>query len=189
MRPIPVDIVPSHVYLSQDDQITLFGSGYAMTVAGNLSCMGQYVCGETVEIFGRLKRGIRLHVLGPNWEHSFAELSLTNASYIGFDLDVNRSGDISDAKPCRIVGPAGEIEIDNGIISPMPHLLCSPKEAEDLRLSNGSIVSAEILLENPKTIDNVIVRVHPTYKLRLELSTDYARDLWITHTVHARIIE
>ncbi len=189
MRPIPVDVIPSHVYLSQKDQISLFGQGYAMTVAGDLSQTGQYVCEEMVEVFGKLKRGIKLHILGPYWEESHVEVSSTDAAYLGFDPKEVRSGDLSDAKPCELVGPAGSVSILNGIIVPKPHLLCSPKEADELFLSNGKIIQVEIILANPKYINDVVVRVHPTYKLRLEINPDYARDLWITHTAHARIIE
>ncbi|MBU4315093.1 hypothetical protein KJ673_01680 [Patescibacteria group bacterium] len=189
MRPIPVDIIPSHVYLSEQDQTALFGSGYAMTVVENLSQSGQYVCEESVEVFGKLKRGLKLRILGPHWENSHVEVSAVEAAYLGFEPKEVKSGDLSQARPCKLIGLAGEVELSNGIIVPRPHLLCSPKEAEEMYLSNGKLVNIEILLQRSKILENVIVRVHPTYKLRLELSSDYARDLWITRGAHARIIE
>lgn len=188
MRPIPVDIIPAHAYLSEKDQIALFGSGYAMTVAGSLSQAGQYVCDESVEVFGRLKRGLKVRVLGPHWHKSHVELSRTEAIYLGLELEEVRSGDIAQAKSCRLVGPEGEVELEAGIIVIAPHLLCSPRDAEQLGLSNGDKVSVEILTQTPQILEDVIVRVHPTYQLRIELSADYAREHWVTGLVRARLV-
>ena len=189
MRPIPVDLIPSHVYLSQKDQIALFGSGYAMTVVGNLSQTGQYVCEETVDVYGRLKRGLKLRILGPHWETSHVEVSKTEAAYLGYDLDEVRSGDTSAAKSCKLKGPEGEVELKAGLIVTKPHLLCSPKDAQMLSVMNGQEVSIEVLTQTPQTLEGVVVRVHPTYHLRIEIPLTYARDLWIARSVHARLID
>lgn len=189
MRPIPVDIIPSHVYLSEKDQVTLFGSGYAMTVIGNLSQTGQYICEERVEVSGRLKRSLQLRVLGPHWQKSHVEVTKTEAIYLGFDPKEVRSGDMSEAKPCKLVGPEGEVELKVGLIVTKPHLLCSPADAQALGIMNGDSVSIEVLTQQPQVLDGVVVRVHPTYQLRIELTSDYARDLWITRSVHARILD
>ncbi len=189
MRPIPVDIVPSHVFLSEKDQIALFGSGYAMTVAGNLSQTGQYVCDETVEVYGRLKRSIKLRVLGPHWEKSHVEVTKIEAAYLGFDPQEVRSGDVSDAKSCKLVGHEGEVKLEKGLIVTMPHLLCSPGDAQTLGIMNGDEVSIEVLTQKPQVLEGVVVRVHPTYQLRIEITSDYARDLWITRSVHARLLD
>ncbi|EKD47184.1 MAG: Propanediol utilization protein [uncultured bacterium] len=187
MRPISVDIIPSRVYLSEKDQIALFGSGYAMTIVGDLSPTGQYVCEETVEVFGKLKRGLKLRVLGPVWEQSHVEVSSVEAAYLGFDQKEVKSGDLAQAKSCRLVGPNGEVELTQGVIVPKPNLLCNPQEAEEMYIKNGQHISMEILTQTPQVLDNIVVRVHPTFQLRLELSADYARELWITKSVHARL--
>ena len=189
MRPIPVDLIPSHVYLSQKDQIALFGSGYAMTVAGNLSQAGQYVCQESVDVHGRLKRGLKLRVLGPHWENSHVEVSSVEASYLGYDLEEVRSGNTESAKPCRLVGPEGEVELKAGLIVTKPHLLCSAQDAQLLSIANGQDVSVELLTQTPQILDGVTVRVHPTYQLRIEIPLSYARDFWIARSVHARLLD
>lgn len=186
-KPIPVDIIPSHVYLSADDQATLFGIGYPLTIAGGLSQAGQYLYEETVEVFGKLKKSLRFRVLGPNWAKSFVELTPTEAAFLGIKAPVAKTGELTTAAMVRLVGPVGEVIIEQGAIVPRPHLLCSDVEARDLYLTNGKIVAVDILSEKVKVIEEVIVRVHPTFRLRLELHQDWARDLWITRPTHARI--
>lgn len=188
-RPIPVEIIPSHVYLSEQDQRTLFGIGYPMTIAEHHSQPGQYVYKETVEVYGKLKRSFAVRILGPAWDRSHVEVTPEEAVFLGLQLDEVKSGDLSRAGMAKLVGPEGEVELDAGIIVPRPHLLASDVEAEKLNLRNGQQVTVTIDGIDEKRLNNVLVRVHPAFKLSLELHQGYARDLWITKQSHARILE
>lgn len=188
-RPFTVDIVPSHVYLSAEDQERLFGAGYPMTILEDHTQPGQVVYKERVEIIGRLKRSIHVHVLGPAWEQSHVEVTPTEAVYLGYQLDEMRTGVLEGAPSCVLRGPAGEVKLTHGVIVPRPHLTCSVNEAKQYNLSNGQEVSVDILTRLPVRIEDVIVRVHPMLKARVELHADYARHLWIAKQTYARIIE
>lgn len=188
-RPIPVEIVPSHVHLSEADHIAVFGALHAGSVAAPLSQNGQFAYEESVEVFGRLKRGLTLRVLGPHRKASQVELTPTEADYLGLDVPVARSGDVSQAAPCRIVGPAGEIELPAAVIVPQPHMHLSDIEAAALRLGNGSEVSVDILGDTPRSLSGVLVRVHPTYRARLHIHADIARSEWLSGVHHVRIRE
>jgi len=186
-RPIPIDIIPSHVYLSAGDRATLFGSHAPMTIADDLSQRGQYVYKETLEVFGKLKRSLELRVLGPDWEQSFVELTPTEASFLGVRAEEVKTGDIAGAAPCRLVGPQGEVAIKKGVIIPRPHLLCSPEEASAIRVQNGGVITVDISRTKPTELEGVLVRVHPAFSMRLEIHQDYARSLWLTRGAHVRI--
>ena len=187
-RPIPVDIVPSHVYLSQEDQVALFGSGYAMTIEGALTQSGQHYYEESVEVFGRLKRSLSLRVLGPPWEQSFVELTPTEAAYLGLSAKEAKSGDLAAASVCRLVGPAGEVALKKGVIIAQPHLRCSPQDARSMHVANGDQVTIEIVGNRAQRVEDVLVRVHPTFKLQVDLHADHARNLWITRPTRARVV-
>ncbi len=188
-RPIPIDIIPSHVYLSADDQAKLFGKGTPMTIVAERSQAGQYVYEETVEVFGKLKRSLPLRVLGPNWEESFVELTPTEASFLGINAKVTKTGDLSSGAHCKLVGPEGEIELPSGVIVPRPHLLCTPEEAASAHIANGAEIDIEIAGQRPQTLEKVLVRVHPAFAWRLEIHQDEARRLWLTRSTHARLRE
>lgn len=186
-RPIPVEIIPSHVHLSEADHSALFGYGQASTIAENLSQTGQFAYAESVEVSGKLKRSITLRVLGPFRRATQVELTPTEAQLLGLVAPIARSGDLSSAAGCRLVGPRGELNVAGSVIIPQPHLHCSEAEAAVLHLVNGKIVSLEVLGDNPYVLENVIVRVHPSYRLRLHVHPDLARIHWMTGVVHARI--
>jgi propanediol utilization protein len=188
-RPIPVEIIPSHIHLSEADHSLLFGPGHAGTIANELSQHGQYAYAETVEVFGKLKRGLVLRVLGPHRKATQVELTPTEAMMLGITAPLARSGDLSAAGKCRISGPAGDIQADLAVIIPKPHLHLSDAEAKTLRLTNGKEVVLDILGTAPQTLEGVIVRVHPTYRLRLHVHPDLAREYWLTGVLHARLRE
>ncbi len=186
-RPIAVEIIPSHVHLSHDDMATLFGPGFAATLTHGLSQTGQHAYAETVEVMGRLKRSLRLRVLGPARRATQVELTPTEAQLLGIAAVVARSGDLSQAGDCRLTGPAGSLNAPASVIVPRAHLHCSDTEAEALHVKNGAIVTVEIVGDEPALLEDVVVRVHPTYRLRLHLHPDLARDFWLTNVVHARL--
>ncbi|MCR4312571.1 MAG: PduL/EutD family phosphate acyltransferase [Candidatus Uhrbacteria bacterium] len=188
-RPIPVEIVPSHVHLSEADHIALFGNGHVGTVAHALSQNGQFAYEESVEVFGRLKRGLELRVLGPHRKQSQVEVTPTEADYLGLDVPEAKSGDLRLAAPCRLKGPAGEIMLEAAVIVPRSHVHLSDNEAKSLRLNNGVEVSVDIMGDHPRTIEHVIVRVHPTYRARLHIHPDIARGEWLSGVHHVRIRE
>lgn len=186
-RPIPVEVIPSHVHLSEDDQATLFGGAFASTIAENLSQSGQYAYSETLDVSGRLKRSLRVRVLGPCRRDTQVELTPTEAQLLGIDAPVAKSGDHSDAGSCTLRGPEGTVTAR--AVVPQPHLHCSDVEAAQLHVHNGKIITIDFDLDRPCTLTDVVVRVHPTYHLRLHIHQDIARDYWLTGVVHGRIRE
>ncbi len=188
-RPIPVEVIPSHVHLSAVDQSLLFGPGHAGTIVASLSQSGQYIYAETVEVFGRLKRGLELRVLGPHRRATQIELTPTEALLLGIIAPVVRSGDLVSAGHCRLKGPVGEVEAKASVIVPRPHLHMSESEAMALRLQNGREVTVDILGDSERQLTGVVVRVHPSYQLRLHVHADLARELWLTGVLHARLSE
>lgn len=188
-RPIPVEIIPSHVHLSEADHSKLFGSGHAGTIAASLSQHGQYAYAENVEVFGKLKRSLALRVLGPHRRATQVELTPTEATLLGITASEARSGDLKEAGDCKLKGPEGTVSAKLAVIIPKPHLHVSDAEAKSLRLENGQEVAVDILGDTPRTLEAVVVRVHPTYRLRLHIHPDLARDYWITGVIHARLRE
>lgn len=186
-RPIPVEIVPSHVHLSEADQAALFGPAFAATIAENLSQSGQFAYGETLEVRGRLQRSVSLRVLGPCRAASQVELTPTEAQLLGINASEAKSGEHGDASTCTIQGP--EASVTARVIVPRPHLHCSDVEAEQLHVHNGKMVTIDFDLDRPCTLTDVVVRVHPTYRLRLHIHPDIAREYWLTGVVHGRVRE
>lgn len=171
-----VEISARHVHVSQEDLETLFGKGYELTVKKMLSQPGQFACEERVKVVGAKSEFPAVSILGPCRKATQVELSLTDARSIGVTAPVRESGDIAGSGSCKLVGPAGEVEISEGVIAAKRHIHATPEDAEKMGLTNGEIVKVEIPTANGRnlTFGDVVVRVSDTYALAMHIDTDEA---------------
>lgn len=171
-----VEISARHVHVSQKDLEVLFGKGYELTVKKMLSQPGQFACEERVKVIGTKGEFPAVSILGPCRKETQVELSLTDARSIGVAAPVRESGDLEGSGPCKLVGPAGEVEIPYGVIAAKRHIHATTKDAEEMGLENGQIVSVEIPTSNGRnlTFGDVVVRVSDSYALAMHIDTDEA---------------
>lgn len=171
-----VEISARHVHVSQADLETLFGAGYELTVKKELSQPGQYACNERVKVIGTKGEFPAVSILGPVRKETQVELSLTDARSIGVDAPVRESGDLEGSGTCKLVGPAGEVELSKGVIAAKRHIHATTADAEKMGLENGEIVSVEIPTSNGRslTFGDVVVRVSDSYALAMHIDTDEA---------------
>ncbi len=172
-RNIPVEISARHAHLSQRIVNILFGEGYELTSVKDLSQPGEFLSTEHLDLVGPREILHNVAILGPTRAHTQVEISLTDARKLGLTPPVRESGDHEGSASCRLVGPAGEYELDDGVIVARRHLHINAREAEKLNLKNGDLVSIEIKnCLRPLIFKDVLVRVKDTYELSLHLDTD-----------------
>lgn len=173
---VVVEISARHVHVSQADLETLFGEGYELTVKKMLSQPGQFACNERIKVVGSKGEFPAVSILGPVRKETQVELSLTDARSIGVTAPVRESGDLEGTGSCKLVGPKGEIEIEKGVIAAKRHIHATTKDAEEMGLENGQIVSVEIPTSNGRnlTFGDVVVRVSDSYALAMHIDTDEA---------------
>lgn len=171
-----VEISARHVHLTQEDLETLFGKGYELTVKKELSQPGQFASNERVRVIGSKGEFPAVSILGPVRKATQVEISLTDARSIGVNAPVRESGDVAGSGACRLVGPAGEIEISEGVIAAKRHIHATVADAERMGLENGQIVSVEIPTSNERSLvfGDVVVRVSDSYALAMHIDTDEA---------------
>lgn len=186
-RPIPVEVVPSHIHLSESHHRILFGDGHMGTVRHELSQTGQFAYEETAEVVGAKEEFITLRVLGPHRKFTQVELTPTEARLLGIDAPSAKSGDLAKAKDCVLRTSHGTIEAPVSVIVPKSHLHLSDTEADSLRLANGATVRVNVVGDATRVLEDVVVRVHPTYRARLHIHSDIARDLWLHSGSHVRV--
>lgn len=183
---IPVVVQKRHVHLSAEDKGELFGETYEMTPLNDLGHEGQVVYKETVDIVGNEGEIEQVRVLGPYRDETQVELSPTDAFTLGLSVPMRASGDLSRAAICGLRGDDGEIERVSAAIVPIRHLHCSDDMAEKLDVKQHDVVDVSPPGRDDTTIDNVLVRVHPSFSLEFHLTTDEAAYFWLEtgDTVH-----
>lgn len=170
---VVVEISARHVHVTKEDLETLFGAGYELTVKKELSQPGQFASNEKVRVVGAKGEFPAVSILGPCRNATQVELSLTDARSIGVTAPVRESGDIAGSGACKLVGPAGEVELAEGVIAAKRHIHMTTSDAENAGVQNGQIVSVEIPSNGRKLVfGDVVVRVSDSYALAMHIDTD-----------------
>ena len=173
MKKIPVGISGRHLHLSQAHLDTLFGEGYALTVLKDLTQPGQYAAEEKVDVVspaGKLLAGVR--ILGPVRKASQVEISKSDAIRFKFDAPVRSSGDVAGTGKATLIGPKGQVTIEEGVIIADRHIHFSPEEAAEFGVKDRDVVSLKVGGIKAGILDNVLCRVHPEFRLDCHLDTD-----------------
>lgn len=172
-REVIVETSARHIHVSREDLEILFGRGYELTPKKELSQPGQFACEERVDVVGSKKTLSRVSILGPCRSETQVELSLTDARSIGVSAPIRESGDIKDSGGCKIVGPAGEIEIEQGVIAAKRHIHMTVADAQKYGVEDKQIVKVKIDSEGRSTVfGDVVVRVSDSYVLAMHIDTD-----------------
>lgn len=168
-----VETSARHVHLSQQDLETLFGEGYQLTNKKDLSQPGQFACTERVDVVGAKKTLAGVTILGPVRGKSQVELSLTDARSIGVDAPIRESGDIAGSDACRLVGPKGEVALEEGVIAAKRHIHMTPADAEAFGVKDKDVVSVRVESAGRSLVfGDTVVRVSPKFALAMHIDTD-----------------
>ena len=173
MNKIPVGISGRHLHLSQEHLEILFGKGYKLTIMKELTQPGQYAAEEKVDVIspeGKLLAGVR--ILGPVRPASQVEISRSDALRFKFDAPVRSSGDVKGTGKATLVGPKGQVSIEEGVIIADRHIHFSVEEGLAFGVVDRQIVSLKVNGIKAGILDNVLCRVHPSFRLDCHLDTD-----------------
>lgn len=170
-----VETSARHAHVTQETLEVLFGAGYQLTVKKMLSQPGQFASGEKITVVGE-KGETKMSILGPCRKANQVEISATDARSLGIKAPVRESGDIAGSGACKLVGPAGEVELKEGVIVAKRHIHMTPADAAEMGVENGQIVKVLIDSEAGRKLifDDTVVRVSDSYALAMHIDTDEA---------------
>ena len=174
-KEVLVEISARHVHVSKEDLEVLFGKGYELTPKKDLSQPGQFACEERVTVVGPKRELAGVSILGPCRKATQIEISLTDARAIGVKAPIRESGDIAGSGACKLIGPAGEVELTEGVIAAKRHIHMTTADAEKYGITDSQIVSVKVPTEGRTLIfGDVVARVSDSYALAMHIDTDEA---------------
>ncbi|PKN33738.1 MAG: acetate/propionate family kinase [Deltaproteobacteria bacterium HGW-Deltaproteobacteria-19] len=179
-RGIPLSTSAHHVHLSRADFDILFGPGGDLTPRTELSQPGQFAALEMVNLIGPKGRIEKVRILGPLRKETQVEVSRTEQFKLGIDAPIRDSGDLEGTPGIDIEGEKGAIRIEKGVISAKRHIHMSPEEALNLGLRDRDVVMVKVKGVRELIFGDVLIRVHPTYRMDMHLDTDEANAAQIT---------
>ncbi|MDE3840946.1 propanediol utilization protein [Bacillus methanolicus] len=171
---IPVGVSNRHIHLKREHMDVLFGKGYELTKMKDLSQPGEFAANETVKVVGTKGEFPNVRILGPLRNLTQLEISKTDSYILGVKAPLRSSGNILGTPGIKIVGPKGELEIEEGVIVAERHIHMTPEDAEKFGVNNGQYVSVKTEGERSLVFNKVLIRVKDTYALDMHIDTDEA---------------
>lgn len=173
MKEFIIETSARHVHVTKETLEVLFGKGAVLEVKKMLSQPGQFASNQKVKVVGP-KGELNCSILGPERKENQVEVSLSDARTLGVSAPIRESGDVAGSAPCKLVGPAGEVELTEGVIVAKRHVHMTPTDAEEFGVKNGQIVNVKVTTETGRSIifGDTVIRVSPTYALAMHVDTD-----------------
>lgn len=188
MSKILVEVSARHVHVTEEALEVLFGKGAKLTKKKDLSQPGQFACFEKVTIVGP-KGEMAASILGPTRKENQVEVSLTEARKLGIAAPIRESGDVKCTPGCKLVGPAGEIEIEYGVIAAKRHIHLTPEAAKEIGVEDKQIVSVAVGGEGRKLVfGDVVIRVSSNFSPAFHIDTDESNAAGISGETEGEII-
>ena len=161
-----------HVHVTEAQAKMLFG--HCLTPKRPLSQPGQYLANERVTVVGPKGKFDNVAVLGPERPEAQVEISLTDGRVLGITPPVRPSGTVAHSPGVNLIGPAGSIRLEQGVIAAQRHVHMTPEDAAAMGVRDKQIVRLQVFTDRPVIFEDVLVRVSPDYATFAHLDYDEA---------------
>ena len=184
-----VETSARHIHLTDEAVTALYGEGATLVPKKMLSQPDQFAAAnEKIKVVGP-KGELMLSVLGPTRKSNQIEVSFSDARVLGLkSVPVRESGDVAGTPGVKMVGPAGEIEISEGVIIAKRHIHFDTASANEMGIKDKQIVKVKIDSDRTTIFDDVVCRVSPAYALAMHIDTDECNACCAFGEVYGEII-
>lgn len=190
MKDILVETSARHIHVTQEALEILCGKGFALKPRKELSQPGQYVSETRLDIVGPKSTIKNVSILGPVRKMNQVEVSATDARTLGVPAIVRESGDVAGSAPITIIGPAGKIDLKEGLIVAKRHIHMTPQDAADAGVKNGDIVKVELKTSGRSlTFGDTVIRVSDKFKLAMHIDTDESNAAMASGVIYGHIVK
>ena len=170
-RMIEIEGSGKHCHVTRETLDTLYGKGFELEKKRMLSQPGQFATPHKITVVGP-RRSTEVTILGPCRPADQIELSLSDATSLGFAAPIRESGDISGSPGCKLVGPKGEVEISEGVIIAKRHIHITPDDADRTGLKDKQIIKVKTGGDRALVFDDVVVRVRDDFATYMHVDYD-----------------
>lgn len=185
---IQIEVSARHVHLCESSMQILFGEGTSLTPKRELSQTGQYLSEERINLIGTKGRKDGVAILGPLRKHTQVELSKSDCIALGVEAPIRQSGDTKGSGKITLEGPKGKLILEEGVIIAQNHVHMTPVTAEKMNLKDKEHVKVAVFGPRPITFEDVLVRVHESFRTRMHIDFDEANAALIQGFALGKII-
>jgi putative phosphotransacetylase len=187
---VTINLSNRHIHVSEQDLEALFGKGHRLTRTKDLGQPGQFACEETVTIKGPKGEFKGVRILGPERKETQCEILASDQFKLGVPgCPTRESGQLEGSFPMEVVGPAGSVKKERGLIIAKRHIHFDPEAARRFDVADKELVALRVPGERGAVFDNVVCRVSPSYALECHLDFDEGNAVGIGNGTMGEVIK
>ena len=168
---VTVAISNRHVHLTKETYEQLFDE--PISIKKPLNQIGEYASMQTLTIKTPKSSIENVRVLGPFRKYDQVEISRNDAYKLGINPPVRQSGDLEDSETITLVGPKGEVTLNNACIQAERHVHMNESKAAELGLKNEDLVKLKINTDKGGIME-AFVKISPNGFYEVHIDTDDA---------------
>ena len=170
---VPVGVSARHVHLTKDAYMKLFGNDN-LEIMRILDQPTQFASTSMVNIRCGENEISNVRVLGPFRDYNQVEISRTDAYKLKVNPPIRESGNVDGSEPVTIIGPMGEVSLEQGLIIANRHIHITPSDVQKYGLNNVPKVCIKVDGEKGGILKNIYLKPSEDAGFRLHLDTDDA---------------
>ncbi len=184
---VPVGVSNRHVHLSRPDMDALFGPGSSLTRMKAMKQPGQYAAAETVTLRGPKGEIGKVRVLGPLRKETQIEISVADGFTLGIKPPMRMSGKLDGSAGLTVIGPAGSVTKDAGVIVALRHIHMRPEDALRLGVKTGD--SVDVVVSGPRggVMHHVAIRSDEVSATEMHIDVEEANAFGLTNDALVRL--
>ena len=162
---LEITLQQPHVHLTKRMVWKLFGEDVKLTAGEPTDMPGKFIATQVVTVIGPGGVERELPIIGPSAPRNQVELTAALAAELGVPAKVELSG--TGTAGIRLKGPAGEAELEAGVLIPQPHIHMPPEDASTLSILDGQVIT--LATADGRELPGVAVRVSHLCANRIHL--------------------
>ena len=171
---VVINLSNRHVHLSQWVVGVLCGKGDTVEDSKGLGGAGQVACDGCITRRGVKGQVDNVRVLVPTRKQTQVEMLQSDVYKLGKTIPpVRESGKLDGSAAVELIGPAGSVMKNEGMIIAMRHIHMTPADAADFGVKDCDVVKLRTGSKAREVVfENVIIRVSPSYALECHVDFD-----------------
>ena len=170
---IQVGVSNRHIHLTKEAYKILCGDKEIEELRP-LNQPGMFASTDTFTIKTEKSEIPNVRLLGPFREYNQVEISKTDAYKLGVNPPVRTSGDLKDSESITIIGPNGELHLDEGVIIADRHIHLTEDMKKFYGLEGKTKVNVLVKGEKGGIMFNVDLKVSDEAYFEMHIDTDDA---------------
>ena len=183
---VPIGVSNRHVHLTKETYQKLFGKD-ELTKIKDLNQPGEFASSDVVTVKSAAGEIEKVRILGPFRSYDQVEISRTDSYKLKLNPPVRKSGSVSGSEPVTLVGPAGEVELSEGLIIANRHLHMTTQMANELGVVEDQVFTVTVNNTDKKGSFEVFTKILDAAYFEVHIDTDDANGFLLSQDAEVEI--